>query len=74
MAEDWDWKSLAGSEESSPLEMDEVGLRGGLEVVVWCLVLVGTGFWTLLKALILGNDVLRSIGLEAVVGNVAVGK
>lgn len=28
-----DWKSLAGSEESSPLEMDDVGLSGGLEAV-----------------------------------------
>lgn len=33
------------------------------------------GFWTLLNALIRGNEVLRSIGFDVVVvGNVAVGK
>lgn len=83
MAEDCcDWKSLAGSEEeeeSSPLEMDEVGLSGELaELAGGCLTEVGMGFWTLLKALIRGNAGLRSSGLggwaAGVVGNVAVGK
>lgn len=73
VAEVCEWKSLVGSDESSPLEIDEMGLNGGL-VAVWCLAEAGLALCTLLKALIRGKELFRSSGLVVVVGNVAVGK